>query len=166
MPSDDIDGGEVLDAEAVSESGRVPAGRVQFTVQEFRGPLPHPGVLREYDTVVPGLAREIVDQWKGETSHRHKTIDALRETDNEASRAFYRAELIGQVIAGILFLGILAVVAYAIAEHQTAIGVAGVVAAGGSVIWAIRRRSGGPSTPPKAEVVQLDSGDEVEKPPA
>lgn len=123
--------GEVVVGEVVDESGRVSPDRVQITAESFRGPLPRPHVLREYDEAVPGLAREIVDQWKDETTHRHKTIDSLSETDRESTKTFYKAELVGQIIAGILFLGILAVVAYAIAEHQTAIGVAGVVAAGG-----------------------------------
>jgi len=49
----------------------------------FTGPLPAPGILAEYDRVLPGLAREIVDQWKAETCHRHETVTSLRTTDHE-----------------------------------------------------------------------------------
>ena len=149
----DVDAGEVVHGEVVSESGRVPLDRVQIT-ESFSGPLPPPQTLREYNEVVPGLAQEIVDQWKGETTHRHDTIDALRETDKQALRAFYKGEMVGQLIAAVLFLAILAVVVYAIYEHNTAVGIAGIVAAGASVIWAIRRRSGGgePGLPPARDV--------------
>ncbi|HEY5342271.1 MAG TPA: hypothetical protein VIJ66_01240 [Solirubrobacteraceae bacterium] len=40
----------------------------------------------------PGLAREIVDQWKAETAHRHRTIDGLREIDHESMRSYYKGE--------------------------------------------------------------------------
>lgn len=38
----------------------------------YQGPIPPPGMLREFDTVVPGLAREIADMAKEEQRHRHR----------------------------------------------------------------------------------------------
>lgn len=62
-------------------------------------------------------------------------------------RSFYKAELIGQIIAGALFLAILGMVVYAISQRNTAVAITGTVAAGASVIWAVRRRSNsGPSS--------------------
>ena len=70
-------GAEIIDAELLEgepvEDGS-PDRRV-FAARSFSGPLPPPESLDEYDAVLPGLAREIVDQWKGETAHRHRTID-------------------------------------------------------------------------------------------
>jgi len=152
------DTGAVVDGEVVGEEGPIPNRRVQYTTARFSGPLPHPSVLREYDGVVPGLSREIVDQWKGETAHRHKTIDGLRKTDNEAMQSFYKAELRGQFISGVIFLGVLALAYFAIREHEPAVGVAALITAGGSAVWAMRRRSDGPTGPP----TDLGSGDDLE----
>lgn len=147
--------GELVDAEHVADN---PDRRLQYAAR-FRGPLPHPAVLRQYEEVMPGLPREIVDQWKGETGHRHKTIDGMRATDHEAMRQFYKAELRGQVIAAVIFIGVLAVAVVAILEHEQWVGISAIVAAGGSAIWSMRRRSTGPSEPS----TDLGNGDELEK---
>lgn len=52
----DVDVGEVIEGEVIGPEGRISAGRVQFIEQAFRGPLPPPEVLGEYDQVIPGLA--------------------------------------------------------------------------------------------------------------
>ena len=59
---------------------------------------------------MPGLAREIIDQWKGETAHRHNTIDGLRATDHEAMRLFHEGERRGQRYALAAIVLMLAVV--------------------------------------------------------
>ena len=72
---DIVEDGESVEGEVVDD---IPARQRVIAATRFSGPLPPPESLREYDEVVPGLAREIVDQWKGETAHRHRTIDGLR----------------------------------------------------------------------------------------
>ncbi len=37
-----------------------------------QGPLPPPGMLAEYERVVPGLGARIVEQWESETKHRRE----------------------------------------------------------------------------------------------
>jgi uncharacterized membrane protein len=38
--------------------------------QQFSGPLPHPATLREYDEIVPGAAKEIIQSFTAEGNHR------------------------------------------------------------------------------------------------
>lgn len=89
--------GEVVDGE-VDDDGLRTDRRVSMAASSFSGPLPPPEVLRGYDEVQPGLGREIVEQWKAETAHRHSTIDALRRTDHAAMEAFYSGEKRGQIL--------------------------------------------------------------------
>jgi uncharacterized membrane protein len=51
------------------------AQRVTVAVQQavsYQAPIPPPGMLREFDDVVPGLAREIADAFNEERKHRHR----------------------------------------------------------------------------------------------
>lgn len=147
---------EVVDAEHAPGEQRI----VQASA--FSGPLPPPDALREYDEVVPGLAREIVEQWKRETSHRHRTIDGMRQTDDEAMKAYYVGEKRGQSFALICYLGLLVLGGIAIVLDREAAGVAAILAGGAAVVWSMRRNSmvPGEEKPP----VQVD-GDAVESTP-
>jgi uncharacterized membrane protein len=146
---------QILEGELASDEDR----RVQVT-GAFSGPLPPPVVLQEYDEVIPGLAREIVDQWESETAHRRETVEYLRETDRMAMRAFYEGERRGQYLSVLVFAGVIAVAIVAIVLHSPAIGIAAVVSGGASVVWAMRRRSIG--DPGKAEPANLGDGDALE----
>jgi hypothetical protein len=86
---------DVIAGEPVGEDPSHPDRRLAWSAS-FSGPLPPPAVIAAYDRTVPGLAREIVDQWKAETAHRHRTIDGLREIDRESMRAYYGGERRGQ----------------------------------------------------------------------
>lgn len=48
-------------------------------IQTFTGPLPHPSALKEYDSVLPGIAERIVSMAETEAKHRHRM-------DNEKAR--------------------------------------------------------------------------------
>lgn len=98
-------------------------------------------MLAQYDEVVPGLAREIVDQWKAETQHRHATVTGLRKMDMEELARYYDAERRGQVLAFLAIVGVLLVAVTAIMLDRPAVGVAGLLVGGASAIWAMRRRS-------------------------
>lgn len=152
------DTGEILDGEHADGAAAGGDRRVELSAS-FSGPLPPPAVLAGYDDVVPGLAREIVDQWKAETAHRHATIEGLRSTDRDAMLAYYKGERRGQYLATLIFLGIIGVAVVAVVLNSKAIGVAAIVAGGASAIWAMRRRSSGPSPP-----IDLEDGDAVEEP--
>jgi uncharacterized membrane protein len=131
--------------------------RVTIESASFSGPLPTPSILAEYDDVVPGLAREIVDQWKAETRHRHETVTSIRGTDHEAMLNYYEAERRGQTFSMVAILGVLAVAIVAIAFDRPAVGVASLLTGAAATIWAMRRRSGGPDLPAP---IQLDADEE------
>ena len=124
------------------DSASVAVGRrVTIEGAAFSGPLPAPSTLAEYDQVVPGLAREIVDQWKAETQHRHMTVASIRNTDHEAMIKYYEAERRGQRFAIAAIFGVLTVAIVAIAFGRPLVGVAGLLTGGAAAIWAMRRRS-------------------------
>jgi uncharacterized membrane protein len=153
----DVEGvGEVIDGEPANDASDVADHRV-IRAASFRGPLPPPDVLEGYDRVLPGLAREIADQWKAETKHRHTTIDGLRQTDKEAMHAFYKGERRGQYFALVIFAGIIGVAVTSSALKTEAVSVAAIVSAGASAVWSMRRRSE-TSTPP----TDLAKGDDLE----
>jgi len=54
-----------------AEADRVVA-QVVAASETFRGPLPHPRHLKDYDDIVPGSAAKIINMAYREQSHRHK----------------------------------------------------------------------------------------------
>lgn len=149
---------EAVDGEVVGD--RHAEGHRLVAASSFRGPLPDPQTLREYDNVLPGLAREIVDQWKSETAHRHLTVDGLRVTDHEAMQAYYAGEKRGQSYALVCFLALIVVGLLALLLDKEFAGAAAIVGGGAGVIWSMRRSPHVPSaeTPP----VDLDDPDALQ----
>lgn len=150
------DGPEVVDGEHVSQDRRI----VELQTASFSGPLPAPPTLDAYNEVIPGLAREIVDQWKAETAHRHQTITSMRDTDHEAMTKYYEGERQGRLFGFLGLIGLLAVAALAVVLNRQAVGVASLLTAGAGAIWAIRRNSNSKPEPP----AQVDDGDSIEDP--
>lgn len=150
---------EVLDGEIASDEAQE-KGRRLIATKEFYGPLPAPEVLGEYDTVKPGLADIIVEQWQKETAHRHKTIDSVRKTDHESMQAYYSGERRGQWIGLAAFLAIVAVAVLAILEGSDVAAIGSLIVAGSYAIWALRRNSAAPAPP-----TDLGDGDEIEAMP-
>jgi hypothetical protein len=65
---------------------------------EFRGPLPPPELLRQYEDVHPGTAERIMVQFERETQHRHAIEQQLLTAQLEMQRAeipafFSRADI-------------------------------------------------------------------------
>lgn len=156
--------GELLDGEVLDDQGSHAGGtrRVHVQAASFRGPLPPPDTLRAYDEVNEGLAGDIVEQWKKETAHRHKTIDMLTATDRQAMKQFYAGEKRGQFLGFAVILAILGVVILAIVMESEVIGLAALLTAGAAAIWAMRRSSTGGAPEP----VELGDGDSIEQVPA
>jgi hypothetical protein len=48
------------------------AVEIQRISSTYQGPMPPPPMMREFDNVVPGLAREIADAAHEERRHRHR----------------------------------------------------------------------------------------------
>lgn len=126
-------------------------------ISAFRGPLPPPEALAAYDDVEPGLAREIVDQWKAETAHRHETVDGLRRTDHEAMQAFFAGMRRGQVFGLVAVALTLGVAALAFVLKQSLAGFGVVVFGAAAAAWSMRRS---PESPPEPSVpADLGDGD-------
>ena len=82
----------VVDPETGQELG--PLGTVveRYYERYESGPLPSPEVLSEYDQVLPGLARRIVERWEREGEHRQRL-------ESDIVRARIRLQGRGQIIA-------------------------------------------------------------------
>lgn len=98
-----------------------PVGRKlqTFIRSEFRGPLPPPSVLHEYNTVLPGAAERILAMAEAEQSHRH-TID--RTVVDAESRKERRGQIFGGAIA-LMALGVAGFLSYN--DHDTVAGIIG-----------------------------------------
>lgn len=63
--------------------------------ETFAGPLPHPGLLRQYDEVFPGCAERIVAMAEKQSAHR-QSLETQHLTGNQS------AERLGQILAAII----------------------------------------------------------------
>ena len=52
---------------------------IKATWTQFSGQIPHPATLSQYEDVMPGLPRTLVDEWLAEVAHR-RAMD-IREQD-------------------------------------------------------------------------------------
>ena len=68
---------------------RVSAARHEL----HQGPLPHPDILRLYDSVVPGLAERIVKMAEREQAHRHEMDLRLLRSSNRRYLSGYLSSL-------------------------------------------------------------------------
>lgn len=83
---DDVKDDELSDISEIIENSDIEEDdkeRIISIIQreEFRGPLPHPKVLKQYEEIHHGFAGEIVDMAVKEQSHRHEMEKALVESE-------------------------------------------------------------------------------------
>jgi uncharacterized membrane protein len=131
--------------------------RVEAFSQEFRGPLPPPGLLKQYDDIVPGAARDIIQSFVKEGEHRR----SLQTRDTAMCEEWARADVglqrrgqqFGFVIAIVSVVGSLYA---AIHGAQAAGAIVGGTTLVGIVAAFLRQRNMAP----------IDSGDKSEKPAA
>lgn len=88
--------------------------RVEGTV--FRGPLPPPEILEGYNDVIENGADRIITMAEKNQNHRH-------ELENAVILGGLKNERRGQVIAGFLFLALLAAATYLISIDKDGTGV-------------------------------------------
>ena len=101
----------------------------------FQGPLPPPSLLEEYDSIVPGLAKEIVHWTTSQTAHRQGIEDRAMAIDEKLSTWYVVEVLAGQVFALIIALTVIAAVVYLSLEgHEIAAGALGTVGFGGIIV--------------------------------
>lgn len=71
----------------------------------FQGPLPPPGMLRQYDEVAPGTAERIIAMAESEQRHRHKEDVRINSANVVLSRVNAAEMLLGQIFAFIIAMG-------------------------------------------------------------
>ncbi len=67
--------GEVVEDRPASDEERgdlVTREVLAAYMEEYSGPIPHPVTLRQINEVVPGAAKQIIDDAHGQTTHRQK----------------------------------------------------------------------------------------------
>lgn len=118
-------------------------------VMFHQGPLPPAELLRQYDEVVPGLAREIADGASDERAFRH------RMTEKTGTQEFV-LNILGLAAMLIALLMMLGIVAYMVAMGQAVSG----AALGGAIIVGVIVAL---SNYRKAEVAKLPAAAEAPK---
>jgi uncharacterized membrane protein len=150
------DEGSISEFSITTEMVRREAGQV--VTSSYEGPLPPPDILRAYDELSPGAAKEIISWVKAESQHRRKLelaeSEHRRKLETEESQHRMRLEVramdlgeramnsgirratAGMVLAWPLVLGIVAAGTYLITQNHGWEGVALVDSALGLVIGA------------------------------
>ena len=113
----------MADADGVEPQSADPVGRAEV----WSGPIPPPAVLESFERAMPGLAREIVDEFRAEAKHR-------RDIEARASRTEAASELLGKAMALLFACGCFGVTVYAVAHDAD--WVAGVIG-GGTIVSGI-----------------------------
>lgn len=100
----------------------------------FQGPLPPPALLQEYDSIVPGLAEEIVHWTTSQTAHRQGIENRAMAIDEKMSTWYVVEVLLGQLFALIIALTVIGAVVYlALNGAEIAAGALGTVGFGGII---------------------------------
>jgi uncharacterized membrane protein len=101
-----------LSPEAIREAAER-GGGLQLTIATAHsGPLPSPGTMREYEQVVPGLPKILIDEFQKETQHR---------------RFMQKGGLFGSLSIAALSIIVGAILGYALKSPAAALAVIGPV---------------------------------------
>lgn len=107
----------------------------------FKGPLPAPSLLKDYDSVVPGLAAQIVEWTTTQTTHRQEMETRSIGIDEKLSTWYIVETILGQVLGFIVALFVLFAAIYlAMHDKQVAASALGTVGFGSMVIAFITGR--------------------------
>ncbi|EHD21289.1 Protein of unknown function DUF2335, membrane [Brenneria sp. EniD312] len=82
--------------------------------ESFRGPVPSPKMLSEYEQIMPGLANRLVKLTEDEQQHRHKVTDKALDFS-------YKKDRRGQWMGFIISLFVLGLGVYFAAEGKDAL---------------------------------------------
>ena len=81
---------------------------------EYSGVLPHPSIVQQYDQLVPGAAREILNMAQTQQIHRMEMEKKEQEHDHKLLNSTLKLQLIGQVTAALIILSTLFISFYLI----------------------------------------------------
>lgn len=72
-----------------------------ISAEFYRGPIPHPETLQQYDDITPGLANRIVQMAEAEATHRRE-VETTIVNANCADMTAYHAEVFRGQICGLI----------------------------------------------------------------
>ncbi len=49
--------------------------------EHFSGPVPHPEIIREYESIYPGAAKQIFENWNKQVEHRQELEGLVIRSD-------------------------------------------------------------------------------------
>jgi uncharacterized membrane protein len=70
--------------------------------QKFSGPLPPPEILREYDAIVPGAAKDIIESFIKEGEHRRALQTRETTMCEQWARADVGLQKVGQILGFVI----------------------------------------------------------------
>lgn len=71
--------------------------------EKYEAPLPHPQILEGYERIVPGSAKDIIEDYKINCEYaRQINSEALRATIDKDKRAQYMAFIIAVMLFGLV----------------------------------------------------------------
>jgi uncharacterized membrane protein len=97
-----------------------PRAEIAVSSERFTGPLPHPEILAQYDTIVPGLAERIVKMAESQAQHRQGLEHMVVQSNTRNER---RGQVFGFLISVLVIGGSI----YLIDSGKSAEGVTGIV---------------------------------------
>lgn len=95
------------------------------TLQSFSGPLPHSGLLKNYDEIIPGAAERILSMAEAEAAHQH---DIERLALQCASSEARLGQWFGLIIGVCAFITV--IIAVILGAEKTAMVVGGTTVVG------------------------------------
>lgn len=132
---------------------------LQAEVYSETRPIPRPQEMAEYDALVPGAAGRFITAWEAETAHR-RAVELIRlETVGDEIKAVALDRRLGLLLSFALGAGTLGSLVYMGVAGVSLIGMAPVLLAGGSLVWAVRRSTSTPLPPPSGGGKPVESSE-------
>lgn len=107
-----------------------------YVEEHYRGPIPHPRILRQIDEVVPGAARQIIDDAHGQTNHRQELERQYLDAGIANSK---RGQWFGFVVAMTVVLGSMGLIALGYSVWGFSLALFGLSALVGVFVYTQRR---------------------------
>ena len=141
-PVERVGGG---DKQSTSLPHSTPEGEAVLRVEQFSGPIPHPGVLEGYEQTVPGSAERIIGQFEQEASHRRSVEKAVVQAEVRDKVFYFVSELAGRILAFLAMMTLVAAGVYLALQEGIDKTIVGGLISGSSLLGIVRAFIWGPS---------------------
>lgn len=109
-----------------------------YVEERYSGPIPHPNILRQINDIVPGAAKQILDDAHGQTSHRQAMERKYLDAGIENSK---RGQWFGFIVAMTVVLGSMGLIALGYSVWGFSLALFGLAALVGVFVYTQRRES-------------------------